>query len=467
MPTKFPDAFDVFTDPTANTSMDASGYEHDLEHVDINDAVTAIEMRIGTTGSTDPNSLTFQVNDSLSRIDVLEGQVSTINSQITIISNDLVDLGNLVQSQGDNITNIINTKLSLSGGWMGGQLVVGYNAPPITATSYVTSQILITNTGAADNPPQLGFQAAGKLGFALFVDNLGMHAITHLGGQSLIIDNMGRLNGSSFAAGSIPGTCLVAGSVTNTQIAWGAVTGDKIANRTVTRNNLDDDLYAAVQAVCPTGTILPFGGWQPNGPPYGWLFCNGAAVSRTGFQKLFNWIGTIYGGGDGATTFNLPDMRGRVPIGTGEWTGAQWWTPIWAPQIGTVQVWPGWSWGEWNHVVSWDEGPNHSHTYYDPAHAHSVWDGGHAHAIYDPGHRHYVFPTDAQAQVGGARCQLMWSYGNACWTDIAGTGIATYGSGANVAIYGAGTGCWLGNAGGNMPHNNVQPSLGMMFIIKW
>lgn len=45
--------------------------------------------------------------------------------------------------------------------------------------------------------------------------------------------------------------------------------------------------------------------------PDGWLLCNGAAVSRTTYAKLFNVIGTRYGEGDGSTTFNLPNLEGR------------------------------------------------------------------------------------------------------------------------------------------------------------
>jgi microcystin-dependent protein len=49
--------------------------------------------------------------------------------------------------------------------------------------------------------------------------------------------------------------------------------------------------------------------------PTGWLLCDGSAISRTTFAVLFAAIGTTYGAGDGSTTFNLPDMRGRVPVG--------------------------------------------------------------------------------------------------------------------------------------------------------
>jgi microcystin-dependent protein len=49
--------------------------------------------------------------------------------------------------------------------------------------------------------------------------------------------------------------------------------------------------------------------------PTGWLLCNGAAVSRSTFDALFAAIGIAYGAGDGSTTFNVPDLRQRVPLG--------------------------------------------------------------------------------------------------------------------------------------------------------
>lgn len=62
----------------------------------------------------------------------------------------------------------------------------------------------------------------------------------------------------------------------------------------------------------PVGTIVPFGS---DTIPENWLLCDGSAVSRTTYQVLFNTIGTSYGQGDGFTTFNLPDLRGRVGVG--------------------------------------------------------------------------------------------------------------------------------------------------------
>jgi microcystin-dependent protein len=64
--------------------------------------------------------------------------------------------------------------------------------------------------------------------------------------------------------------------------------------------------------VLPTGLIAPYGAAAA---PTGWLLCDGAAVSRTTFAALFAVIGTTYGVGDGSTTFNVPDLRQRFPLG--------------------------------------------------------------------------------------------------------------------------------------------------------
>ena len=67
------------------------------------------------------------------------------------------------------------------------------------------------------------------------------------------------------------------------------------------------------------GAIVPFAG---AGVPAGFLLCNGAAISRTAYKALFDAIGTRWGAGDGSTTFNLPDARGRFPEGANGNLGA-------------------------------------------------------------------------------------------------------------------------------------------------
>lgn len=96
---------------------------------------------------------------------------------------------------------------------------------------------------------------------------------------------------------------LVDSSVTTIKLNAGAVTQAKLA------------LNAAV----PAGVMLPFAGSAL--PTGGWLWCNGQAVSRTTYATLFAAVGTAFGAGDGSSTFNLPDLRDRVPIGQGTMGG--------------------------------------------------------------------------------------------------------------------------------------------------
>ena len=62
----------------------------------------------------------------------------------------------------------------------------------------------------------------------------------------------------------------------------------------------------------PKGVINTYAG---STAPNGWLICDGSAISRSTYSDLFNVIGTTYGIGDGDTTFNLPDLKGKIPVG--------------------------------------------------------------------------------------------------------------------------------------------------------
>lgn len=68
-----------------------------------------------------------------------------------------------------------------------------------------------------------------------------------------------------------------------------------------------------LSALIPPGTIIHYAGRTV---PSGWLICNGANVSRTDYAALFAAIGTIYGAGNGSTTFGLPNLNGRFFEGT-------------------------------------------------------------------------------------------------------------------------------------------------------
>jgi len=71
-------------------------------------------------------------------------------------------------------------------------------------------------------------------------------------------------------------------------------------------------LTGTISGLAP-GIMAP---WAGTGSPAKWLPCNGAAVSRTTYALLFAAIGVTWGAGDGSTTFNVPDLRGRVALGT-------------------------------------------------------------------------------------------------------------------------------------------------------
>jgi len=75
---------------------------------------------------------------------------------------------------------------------------------------------------------------------------------------------------------------------------------------------LRDRLEVLLAQLVPSGAIQAYGGAAA---PTGWLLCDGAAVSRTTYADLFSAIGTAYGAGNGTTTFNLPDLRQRFPLG--------------------------------------------------------------------------------------------------------------------------------------------------------
>jgi len=108
---------------------------------------------------------------------------------------------------------------------------------------------------------------------------------------------------ASSLADAIVGTAnIVDASVTEAKIADGAISGDKIA----------------AGVALSSGMIMPYGG---STSPTGWLLCYGQEVSRTTYSSLYTTIGTTYGSGNGSTTFNLPDLRGRVIAGQDDMGG--------------------------------------------------------------------------------------------------------------------------------------------------
>lgn len=81
-------------------------------------------------------------------------------------------------------------------------------------------------------------------------------------------------------------------------------------------SSLERAILLSSLPVLPAGAMTLFGG-PTAGIPSGWLVCDGSAVNRITYAKLFAAIGTTWGAGDGSTTFNLPNFTDRFPVGVG------------------------------------------------------------------------------------------------------------------------------------------------------
>lgn len=169
------------------------------------------------------------------------------------------------------------------------------------------------------------------------------------------------------------------------------------------------------------GTTFTAGDLKSSASPNaqdGWLICDGAAVSRTDFPNLFAAISTIWGIGDGTTTFNVPDLRGRSQVGVG--------TSFTLGSVGgasshtlTVLNLPA-----HNHVII---DPGHTHAFTGIAHTHSLADPGHLHGLTDPGHNHTALTFSGTAG---------YASGASSSTNLGVTGTSTTGITVNTATAG-------------------------------
>lgn len=185
-----------------------------------------------------------------------------------------------------------------------------------------------------------------------------------------------------------------------------------------TAKNALSDMFTAyfeeLPAMIPIGGLMPFGGATA---PEKWLLCDGAEISRADYADLFAQIGTAYGAGNGTTTFNLPDMRGRSTMGV---DGAL--VSGLGAQAGASAV-----------ALSIANLPSHDHDYTDPGHTHGL--------------------TSPFTSIIGAR--------------PAGGAAAAAGStiSGGAAIASNTTGITFHAQGSNSPHPNVHPVLGVNYII--
>ena len=111
----------------------------------------------------------------------------------------------------------------------------------------------------------------------------------------------------------------------------------------VTDDNMNE-IKNTINTNTPVGVITAYAG---DTAPNGWLLCDGSAVSRTTYADLFSVIGTKCGAGDGSTTFNLPNIKGRSLVGVD-------------PDDTDFNV-VGKTGGEKEHTLTIDEMPSHNH----------------------------------------------------------------------------------------------------------
>jgi hypothetical protein len=141
-------------------------------------------------------------------------------------------------------------------------------------------------------------------------------------------------------------------------------------------NQVDEYVPLISGGVIPLASIMWF---CASTPPEGYLLCDGSEISRTKYANLFRAIGETYGEGNGANTFNLPNLVGRFCRG-------------WGP-VSPLDANRGFGSYQQDDVKSHSHGLDdisHTHFYNDPGHEHELDDPGHTHPILDPGHQHSV-----------------------------------------------------------------------------
>lgn len=158
--------------------------------------------------------------------------------------------------------------------------------------------------------------------------------------------------------------------------------------------------------------------------PSGYLLCNGQAVSRTTYANLFAVIGTTYGTGNGSTTFNVPNLSGKLPIGTSS-------SHAFASSGGSTTHYHSTA----NHTLTIAEMPKHDHRI---AFYNSSW-------------------TDTQTNYSNAAAWGAWTKNNVHYTE---------------SIYNSTDGGYVGGGGAHNHGNttstsSMQPYITMNYIIKY
>lgn len=170
-------------------------------------------------------------------------------------------------------------------------------------------------TGSVDlgviNFAKVGFKLAAFDGKAEWESNTTLRVSALAGTNSAI--GLGTLNSSNVAI--VHRTDAAATSSLNgLHVMKTPGNYANLAAATLSQNAIQNSPTSSPAPLLPAGSVIM---WSGSSAPSGWLLCDGSNISRTTYASLFAIAGTSYGVGDGSTTFGLPDLRDRLPLGKG------------------------------------------------------------------------------------------------------------------------------------------------------
>lgn len=252
----------------------------------------------------------------------------------------------------------------------------------------------------------------------------------------------GNVNVPSASAGrGIGGTSAIAhdsGATVKmllTKTSLQAITyGGAIKDDAIKRRHIEDEQKL------PIGTVTPFAG---SDAPDGWLVCDGSAVSRSTYAALFAVIDETYGVGDGSTTFNLPNLKGKAVFGVDSGDG-----DFDLADTGGAKT----------HTISVEEMPSHTHV--QDAHTHTQDSHNHT----QNSHTHSV-PGWLNNVGGGGTDRAYMPTGASQTTST--TGMSTTATNQATTATNQNTTATNQNTGGGEAFDKLPPFMALQFIIKF
>jgi len=305
-----------------------------------------------------------------------------------------------------------------------------------------------TITISPNDADKLYFVKNGTSQTATFTQGSGADVSIAAGKQAIIFAD-GAGSGAAVteikptpADGGIVTATLADDAVTAAKIADDAVGAAAVADNSIgaAAINIDgngtsgqavvsdgDGSFSYTSNIVPSGALMPYAGTSA---PTGFLLCDGSAVSRSTYATLFSAISTTYGSGDGSSTFNLPDLRGRVIAGQDDMGGSS--ANRLTDQTGGLNGDTlGGTGGSETHTLTTAQLASHTHTFSDTD----------SHTVSIP-----------RPFISGAANNSV---------NVDGSGVRSDSGSITVSISGT-----TSSTGSGSAHNNVQPTIILNYIIK-